>query len=237
MNIWNLIETQPMSGYDNMQFDLEMLERYISSDIKPSLRFYSWKPVTLSIGRNQDISEINLEQCKSLNIDVVKRPTGGKAVLHQGEITYSFTAGKKDGFSNDIFDSYIQISKAIILGLEQFSKEINFSIGDQPANTYATKSFCFSSSTVSDINYLGKKIVGSAQFRKTNNFLQHGSILIEQDFDILQNLFFKDIEINSLINLSEIIGFIPDYNQIKSCIIKAFEQYFSINFDNINSED
>ncbi len=216
-----------------MQFDLSILEKYISGFYPPTLRFYLWNPVSLSIGRNQKIKDINLIECKNRNIEITKRPTGGKAVLHQGEITYSFVAGKKDGFSDSIFDSYIEISKAIIKGLENLTKNKLFSIGDKPSNDYKFKSFCFSSSTVSDINYLGKKVVGSAQYRKGENFLQHGSILINQDFNILSSLFNNSIDTNELINLSEILGYIPQREKVIECLIEAFESFFSVDFKDI----
>lgn len=234
-NIWYLLETEHMPGFENMQFDLQLLEKYILENSKPILRFYSWEKITLSIGRNQKIEDINLEQCKKRGIDVVKRPTGGKAVLHQGELTYSIVGGRKDHFPVNIFESYKEISKAIILGLEQITKDQKFLIGDKPNSDYKSQSFCFSSSTVSDINYAGKKIVGSAQYRKGDNFLQHGTILINQDFSILKSLFNHEINTDELVNLSEILGFTPSHNQVKDCIIKGFKEYFSVNFEKITS--
>ncbi|MFN8575469.1 MAG: lipoate--protein ligase family protein [Candidatus Sericytochromatia bacterium] len=228
----NFISTSAMTGVKNMEYDEYLLNKYISQNISPVLRFYRWKPVTLSIGRNQNINEIDLEECKKNNIDVVKRPTGGKAVLHQGEITYSFIGGKKHGLPDNIFDSYIEISKAIIKGLELLDNSENkFSIGNNPVNEYTNNSFCFATSIVTDINYQGKKLVGSAQLRRGDNFLQHGSILIEQDFKLLEKLFIDKIDTTNLLNLSEIIKEI-DYKKIKENILKGFKNHFNI--DTIN---
>lgn len=223
----NFVETPEMTGLENMNYDIDLLNEYVNKNTSPFLRFYRWKPITLSIGRNQNINEINLDECKKNKIDIVKRPTGGKAVLHEGEITYSFIGGKRHGLPDNIFDSYIEISKAIIKGLESLTNNNLFSIGDQPVNEYTNNSFCFSTSIVTDINYQGKKLVGSAQLRRGDNFLQHGSILVNQNFKLLEKLFIHQIDTNSLVNLSEIIEQI-DYKKIKENILKGFKTHFNI---------
>lgn len=223
----NIIETPAMTGTENMNYDLKLLDNYINNNTEPFLRFYIWNPPTLSLGRSQNINEINIDKCEKYGIDIIKRPTGGKAVLHQGELTYSFTAGKKHGLPDNIFDSYIEISKALIKGLEYFSNKYKFLIGDKPVKDYTNNSFCFSTSIVTDINYEGRKLVGSAQIRKGENFLQHGSILINQDFSILKELFNSEIETYNLINLSEIIESV-DSEKLKKCIVEGFKNHFSV---------
>lgn len=223
----NTLDTPDMTGLENMNYDLSLLDNYINNHTNPVLRFYGWNPTTLSLGRSQNLDEINIKECEKNNIDIVKRPTGGKAVLHQGELTYSFIAGKRHGLPDNIFDSYIEISKALIKGLEYFTGEYLFSIGDKPVKDYTNNSFCFSTAIVTDINYKGKKLVGSAQLRRGENFLQHGSILINQDFKLLKTLFINHIDTNSLINLSEITKN-TNCEKLKECIIKGFKNHFNI---------
>ncbi|MEK7434023.1 MAG: lipoate--protein ligase family protein [Cyanobacteriota bacterium] len=232
MDSWNFLVTKDLSGFDNMEKDLFLLDEFIKSDLSPILRFYSWKKPTISLGRSQDFSEINLEYCKNNNIDVVKRPTGGKAVFHQGEFTYSFISSKKYGMPEKIFDSYLKISKAIILGLQNL-KKIDISIGEHETTKYYNSSFCFGSSSVSDLNYYGNKFVGSSQLRKGNALLQHGSILINQDFTLLDKIFFKKINIEEQINLADILGFKPTFEEIQIALLKGFSDFFEINFKKI----
>lgn len=219
-----------MNGVDNMSYDLELLDKYITQKTKPILRFYSWKPHALSLGRNQSLEDINIEECKKYNIDIIKRPTGGKAVLHQGEVTYSFVGGKIDGLPNNIFESYIEISQAIIKGLEKLTDNKCFSIGNEPVKDYKLNSFCFAKSIVTDINYSGKKMVGSAQLRRGDNFLQHGSILINQDFELLKKLFHIKIDTDSLINLSDIVSIGLNRKQITKNVLEGFKEHFSVDF-------
>src|SRR5436190_510424 len=103
MQTWRFIETESCPGYINMAVDEALLDSYIANDSEPVLRFYRWEKPTLSLGRNQKVSEINLKGCNTEGIDLVIRPTGGKAVLHDSEFTYSFISGKKNEMPENIF--------------------------------------------------------------------------------------------------------------------------------------
>ncbi len=213
-----------------MAIDEALLDSYIENNTPSVLRLYTWQNPTLSIGRNQKIEEINIFKCQEMNIDVVRRPTGGKAVLHQGEITYSIISGKKDDMPNEIFGSYLEISKALIYSLKKLKGSLDFSIGDEPSSKYFDNTFCFASSTISDLNYLGKKFVGSAQLRRNDSFLQHGSILINQDYTNLKEIF--NNQITDLVNLDDILGFNTSYQMIKNCILEGFKEFFKIKLNN-----
>jgi lipoate-protein ligase A len=230
MHTWRFIETESCPGYVNMAIDEALLDIYLQNNSGPVLRFYRWSKPTLSLGRNQKISEINLEGCKAQGIDIVARPTGGKAVLHQSEFTYSFIAGKKDEMPENIFASYLIISRALICGLEKLKAGMSLTIGEEQGADYFRNSFCFSSSTVSDLNYYGSKLVGSAQLRRGDALLQHGSVLIDQDFTILDKIFAKQDNNAGLINLKDILGFVPSYENIKNCILEGFRDFFKIEF-------
>ncbi len=232
MKTWRFIETGSLAGYMNMAIDEALLDCHISDNTPPTLRFYKWERPTLSIGRNQTIDEINIEECHKLKIDLARRPTGGKAVLHENEFTYSFISGKKDGMPERIFDSYIEISKALINGLKTLKSDLYFNVGEDSPTEYQKNSFCFASSTVSDLNYNGKKFVGSSQLRRADALLQHGSILINLDFKKLAKIFKNSDESYDYINLVDIIGFIPDYKNIKNCVLEGFKNYFNIQFKN-----
>ncbi|MFN8674040.1 MAG: lipoate--protein ligase family protein [Candidatus Sericytochromatia bacterium] len=230
-NNWRTLTTKNLSAKDNMDLDLFLLNEFIEKDLTPILRFYSWEKPTISLGRSQNLDEIDIEYCKKNNIDIVKRQTGGKAVFHQGEFTYSFIASKKFGLSDNIFDSYKQISEAIIFSLNKL-KKLDLFIGNE-TKKYFTSSFCFATSSVSDINFGGKKFIGSAQLRKGSNLLQHGSIIINQDFSLLKNIFKGHINIEEQINLSEILGFIPTFEELEHVLLAGFSEFFEVYFEKI----
>lgn len=230
--MWRVTSTYDLDGFDNMAIDLGLLDKFIKNNEKPILRFYSWKKPTVSIGRNQSESDINLEYCKKNNISIVKRPTGGKAVFHQGEFTYSFIGSKKYGMPENLFDSYVMISKALILGLKKL-KNINVSVGEDETKKYTNSAFCFGASTVSDLNFDGYKIVGSAQLRKGNALLQHGSILIKQDFSLLPKIFNTDINIDSQKNLIDILDFEPSFEDLEKAILAGFSEFFGVRFERV----
>lgn len=232
MQTWRFIETESNPGYINMAVDEALLDSYIENNTEPVLRFYRWSKPTLSLGRNQKMAEINLEVCKAKGIDIVGRPTGGKAVLHESEFTYSFISGKKNEMPENIFASYLKISKALMAGLEKLKVDLNLTIGEEPTANYIRNSNCFASSSVSDLNYYGNKLVGSAQLRRGNALLQHGSILVNQNFSILDKIFTRQDNNSRLINLKDILGFIPSYENIKICILEGFRDFFKIEFRN-----
>jgi len=229
MQEWDfIIDDEPHHGFENMAIDEALLDLHILDDTLPILRIYKWIKPTLSIGRNQKQDEINFEKCKELGIDFVRRPTGGKAVLHDGEITYSFVASKKYGFSEKILESYMQISKALVSGLKDLNENLDLSLGKIKTKEYMKNSLCFAASTIADINYLGLKIVGSAQLRRELSLLQHGSILINQDFSKLPIILNGCNRKSSQVNLVDILGYIPEYENTKNCIIKGFETTFDV---------
>jgi lipoate-protein ligase A len=227
---WRLIEVSESNSFSNMAIDEFLLDRYIKNpEALPVLRFYSWERPTVSLGRSQTFDEINLDFCQKNNLKVVKRPTGGKAVLHQGEFTYSIIASSKDGFSPSIKESYMQISRALIFSLKECFPELNAEIAEDTSTEYRKEKFCFEKSTVSDINISGKKLIGSSQLRKGDFFLQHGSILINQDFELIKSIFPYELNL-SLVNLADVVGYIPDYKIIKNCILQGFRKFFRIEF-------
>jgi lipoate-protein ligase A len=174
------LNTAPKSGTENMQIDLDLLNQKL-----PVLRLYQWQPDCLSIGRFQDLSEINLQYCQKNNIDIIRRPTGGKTVLHGTDLTYSFIIDA-DLMPKSIIASYEIIANALILGLKNLglAAQINPGKSKNPKNP-----ICFAESSYNEIMINGKKIIGSAQKRLKNKILQHGSILLDIDYEKLANCF------------------------------------------------
>lgn len=204
------------SGKDNMQFDSDLLDDAIEKQLKePIFRLYGWKPACVSLGRNQRDDFVDNELLKSLNIDVVRRLTGGRALLHDDEITYSYVCPVsylKNG--ENVTDSYKEISQILIDGLKKLGIELDFG-GERKYKGHAD--YCMLVSTGADLCCKGRKLIGSAQYRKNGYILQHGSILYDYDKDLLEKIFKEKVDTSSIISIKEI-----NPNITKDDIVKQF---------------
>ena len=180
------------SGQFNMDFDLDMLNFAIENQIDYALvRFYQWYPKCISLGRHQKADCYN-----DLGIDVVKRVSGGRALLHDRELTYCFVSPI---FKDSIIESYKDISSALIKGFSRVGVNLEFA-----KNENKDVSYCMNISSGADVAYQGKKFIGSAQFRKNGYLLQHGSIPYELDYDLIRKIFSQNVESDHIITLNEI---------------------------------
>lgn len=191
------IEFEVNNGKRNMQIDNDLLNFAIKNHLKEStFRFYAWSPACVSLGRNQSDKFINKKFLESKNIDVVKRLTGGRALLHDKELTYSYicpASSLKNGES--VINSYKEISQILINSFEKLGIKLEFPQNKSPHTKF---DYCMSISTGADLSFEGKKLIGSAQFRKEGYILQHGSILLDYDKDLVEQLFGETIDENAL---------------------------------------
>lgn len=219
------IEYKVNTGKINMQVDSEILESAIKNCKKePIIRFYGWAPKCVSLGRNQSEDGINIEYCKKNNIDIVRRITGGRGLLHDNEITYSFVC-PFDFLNNgeSIISSYKEISSAIILGFKNLDIELEIG-GSKKVNT--SFDYCMSLTTGADLCINGKKLIGSAQFRKHNYLLQHGSVLFDFDCETIQNIFNEEINNDCITSIKRLNDEITRGTVIES-LKKGFKDYFN----------
>ena len=151
----------------------------------PTVRFYGWVRPSVTVGYFQDIvKEVDLGFCSAQNIDVVRRPTGGKAVYHDADVTYSVVARERDeGFSSDITETYRVISACLLKGLGKLGIEAALVEEGRKHLASTGEAFCFSVPFKNELLLKGGKVCGSAQMRSQGLFLQHGSILIDLDLD------------------------------------------------------
>lgn len=212
------------NGFENMAIDSELLDYAIDNNLKePILRLYGWSPPCVSLGRNQSDTSVNRDYCQANNIDIVRRLTGGRALLHDKELTYSFICPTNLLKAQDsVILSYKEISGALILGFEKLGIELSFPENKKPNSKF---DYCMSISSGADLSYQGKKLIGSAQFRKNNYLLQHGSILIAYDSDIIQKIFNEKICKESITSLIEINPDI-EHELLINSIKQGFEEYF-----------
>ncbi len=198
-----IIPFEVNNGFKNMEIDSDLLENAIKTHEKePILRFYGWNPKCISLGRNQKNNFLDKNTLEKYNIDVVQRLTGGRALLHDKELTYSYVcpaSSLKNGGS--VIESYKEIAQIFIDKFKTLG--INLEICDK-THSNTNINYCMLLSTNADLCYNGKKLIGSAQFRKEGYILQHGSILIDYDKNLLEELFNETINTSSITCLKEI---------------------------------
>jgi len=208
------------TGFNNAFMNMAIDDVLLTSKV-PVLRFYQWEPSAVSIGRYQDLDDIDLEYCTENSIDIVRRITGGKAVLHEKELTYSFIIDK-EMMPRSIIESYKIISSAIIEGLRflGLNPEMNRSKVKNRDNPV-----CFQESSFNELTINLKKFVGSAQVRKKGKLLQHGSILTRIDTEKHSSCFKKKPELH---DLRKRITYIDNPEEkLKSAIKHGFSGYFN----------
>lgn len=203
------------TGIVNMQKDAWLLDNAIKNKLEePVFRLYGWAPPCVSLGRNQKSDFLDAKFLKDNNIDVVRRLTGGRALLHDSEITYSYVcpiSSLKHG--ENVTASYKEISQIFIDKFKQLGIELEF--GGKPARGHFD--YCMLVSTGADLCHNGKKLIGSAQFRKEGYILQHGSILYDYDKDLLEKIFSEPVNASSITCIKEI-----NPNITKDDIIELF---------------
>ena len=185
---WILINDKARSAAENMAADRALLHHIINTGKKPILRFYRWASPSISLGYFQKPGEVlNLELCQKQGIEVVKRITGGRAVYHGSEITYSivFPAGHSH-LKGGINATYRRISQALVRGLNLLGKDFEFAPNTLASpKTCRTESDCYRSLARYEISHEGRKLIGSAQRRISHGVLQHGSLPIAKDTALL----------------------------------------------------
>jgi lipoate-protein ligase A len=240
------------SGAYNMALDEAMLDTVIAGG-SPVVRFYTWEPATLSLGVNQSVHEIDREACEERGFGLVRRLTGGRAVLHQHELTYSVVAPVSDPrVSGGVLESYRKISAALVAGLRSLGADVSLAEPDNalfremararreaaldPASAAEIShgAVCFDTSSAYELAARGRKLVGSAQARRGGALLQHGSILLDIDFDAWAGVFRYASERGRervrrslptrMTSLREELGRAVPPEEVQAALIRAFER-------------
>ncbi|GBG57758.1 octanoyltransferase LipM [Sporomusaceae bacterium FL31] len=190
---WRIINSGIQRAAVNMAVDEAILQAHAHGEVPPTIRFYGWEPAAVSLGYFQRAAaEVNIERCRKQGIDVVRRLTGGRAVLHDAELTYSVVVRADHPLiPTTITASYRYFSGGILAGLKRLGIDACMSI---PAGAYGqtkrshTSAACFDAPSQYEITVQGRKMVGSAQVRKDGVVLQHGSILLTFDPELVASL-------------------------------------------------
>jgi lipoyl(octanoyl) transferase len=246
MRQWDLLVDSPTLGVINMATD-EVLLQSVADEMRfPTLRLYGWKPLCLSLGYGQRIREVDLERIRENGWGIVRRPTGGKAILHGDELTYSVTLPRDHELAEgDIVESYRRISEALLAALQylglspQSEKQAKGNSGLGPV--------CFEVPSHYEITADGKKLIGSAQVRRKVGILQHGTLPLYGDIArICDALVYPDTisreEAKAKVRerattLEAVTGYRVTWDEVASAIIRGFAETFDIEFSTSTLSD
>jgi lipoyl(octanoyl) transferase len=179
---WRLLLAAPRSGAENMARDSALQARAARTG-ETVFSIYSWTRPTLSFGRHQPAAGLyDIEKIRDANVDVVRRPTGGRAILHHHEVTYSVTAPAKD--AAPLRETYARINRILLDGLGLLGVNVELASPTERAPAPSTRP-CFETPAEGELVARGSKLVGSAQWRDDAALLQHGSILVDDDQSLL----------------------------------------------------
>jgi lipoyl(octanoyl) transferase len=195
---WRCVDTGVQHGAYNMAIDEALVESVEAGGL-PVVRFYAWEPPAISFGfAQQPQREVDIEACRAMGVDLVRRPTGGRAVLHWQELTYSVIVGMNDEeMGGRIENTYRRIGECLVAGLRRFGADVELERAQirQPRSRARTAALpCFSSIARSEIKWKGRKLIGSAQRRYKRAVLQHGSLVIGREYERLVDLLLLDDE-------------------------------------------
>lgn len=227
-----------------MALDMAMTEAAACGAVPPTLRLYQWCPWAISLGYHQSGQDIDVQRCRADHIDVVLRPTGGRAILHANEITYAVALPPSSRyFSDDVLSVYEIISRALIRALESLGLHVDFERAKKAPQDLTRgdlSTLCYASSVQYEISIAGRKLVGSAQRRIHGSALQHGSILIgAEHLHITKYLSAKSeswrdrvrhyMQKNT-ISLNQVSDLNINYNLLASALKSGFQQALGIRF-------
>jgi len=177
---WRIIFSNPLPGALNMAVDAAILAAVGRNEVPPTLRLYRWDPPCLSLGYSQPFSDLDQDQLLARGWDIVRRPTGGQAILHTDELTYAVIGPKTDPrLKGGLMQSYRRLSKALSESLKILGLQVQVHSGKDPESI--NHPVCFENPSDFEITVEGKKIIGSAQARKKEGILQHGTLPLKGD--------------------------------------------------------
>ena len=200
VNPWRLIPLLAASGTHQMAIDRWLLDQHYRGHHPPTLRFYTWSPIAISLGYHQQQWPIAWETLtwQGQAVDLVRRPTGGRAVLHQGDLTYAVVVGSHDLRCDDNRDrcqAYCYLCEFLIRGWQTLGVELAYGTAGRGYHQHTN---CFDLATAADLVLAnGHKFIGSAQLRRGQSLLQHGSIRLNPDPALWTTVFGQPVRIAS----------------------------------------
>jgi lipoate-protein ligase A len=231
---WRLIIDGDRPGAENMARDVAMLDSVIAGEVLPTLRLYGWSPACLSLGRHQGEDAADGEFCRRHGIDIVKRPTGGRAVLHHLELTYAVAVPLGRGpLPRPLQDAYRMVCSALVRGIRSLGVDAELTGGEVNVSLPGPQTAvpCFEAPAGGEVVVAGRKLVGSAMRNRGGCILQHGAILLDWDGRLQAGAMGleSDSSLRSHVTtLAEQLGVVPPREDIERALVKAFEEALEI---------
>jgi lipoate-protein ligase A len=230
---WRLILDGACNGAWNMAVDAAMLDARARGDAPPTLRLYRWSRPTVSLGRFQKLADIDAEAVREFGVDVVRRPTGGRGVLHDDELTYAVVAGTKDGIPRGVVASYRALSSALAEAYRSLGVPAELTArprGDRGAGA------CYLHATNADLSLGAAKLSGSAQVWRSDACLQHGSFVRSRDVCRESRVFRLDAHAASQLaattaTLADVLGESPALERVAHAVKTSFERVLGVTFE------
>ena len=224
---FRLLVTEPLDGALNMALDEALLLGRLRDVAPPTLRFFSWQPATISLGYGQVLDHrIDVAAAAALGIGLVRRPTGGSAILHEGpelELTYSVAArtGDFEG-AGELLETYRWIGAALAAGINRLGAAVEM-VPVQPSDPTAMPTFCFARTGSYELEVAGLKVVGSAQRRQGAGFLQHGAVMLGAAPDPLRRVFPTERDpLAGMTTLEAVLGRRPAFDETMTALAEGF---------------
>jgi len=237
---WRLLTTPPARGAWNMAVDEAILESSGRGESLPTLRLYAWTPACLSLGVAQPHADVDLPRLRAHGWDAVRRITGGRAILHTDELTYS-VAGLAENpiLTGGVLESYNRLAKALLRAVTDLGMSVEMKEGKSDGGT--SNPVCFEVPSTYEITVNGKKLIGSAQARRKDVVLQHGSLPLTGDLTrITQALVFADESARAeaaqrllarAATVQSALGAGVDWEAAARAMVRAFESELGITFE------
>ena len=238
---WRLIDTGVSDGATNMAIDEVIMQSVTEERSPPTLRFYAWDPPCVSVGYSQSVrKEVDLERCRERGYTWVRRPTGGRALLHIDELTYSVVAPQEEPrVAGDIITSYRGLSLGLVEGLRTLHGGVVQADRIETGKESEKSAACFDLPSHYEVTAYGKKLIGSAQVRKNGVVLQHGALPLEGDVSRLVDVLalqepdrvtLRGKLLERAIALDEVVGRVVPFNEVAKALTVGFGRALNINF-------
>jgi len=238
---WRLLNTGSADGATNMATDEAILTAVAEGTSQPTLRFFAWEPPCLSIGYNQAADEVDITRCQRAGVDVVRRPTGGRAILHTDELTYSIVAPQDEPrVAGGVVESYRRISAGLVRGLRLLGVDVAQAEAGHGQNADVSAA-CFDAPSAYEVTAGGKKLVGSAQVRRREAVLQHGSLPLQGDITrICRYLVVPSEERRQALrrelraratSLELVLGQVVPFAQVVEALVKGFSEALNLHLE------
>lgn len=230
---WRLLIDDERPGAENMAVDRAILSCRAEGIVPPTLRLYRWRVPTVSLGRFQRAEDVDLAACERRGLEVVRRPTGGRGVLHDDEVTYSITAGVADGVPRGTAASYRHLCSVVASAYALLGVPAQLTARPRGRSESAA---CYLHATVADLSLGTEKLSGSAQVWNGDTVLQHGSFVVSRDCEAEAEVFgldgeaARDLE-GSTATLSSALGRRPSSDEIADAVVEGLARALNVRIE------